>query len=784
MKLYRFIWILLFGVSLLQSQEWVYIPDPAFRQYLKENFPNWMKDDSLNATAAATFSGTIDCGGRGIQDLTGIQYFKNITELRCSYNQLSTLPPLDSLKELRFLSVDNNQLTSLPDLTNNTRLVGLWFNNNQIQTLPAFGTNPPLQFLIGADNLLSGVLDFTAFRQLTIVYLQNNRIQTLRFGSAPVLKELWVDNNLLHTIDGLENLTALEEFRAGNNQLEAGDIDPLAMLPNLVLVDVSSNELRALPDFSGAQTLESFNCKENYLDFSDAEQLLTLDALPGMQFFEYVPQRPFWPLVEDTLFISENSSVTLQVAPQGQEVSYQWFKNGNPIPGATGATFTIPFASTADSGAVFFCQTTSNLLANMHFGPGITTFHSRDIYLIVYEGNDFPSFVTQQLPDAVEDVPYHFVLEVSDPDSNSEFRFQILQGPEWLQINANGELQGTPTIADTGSSTVQIVVTDNGTPPLNDTLTTTIRVVPNPNAPIISLIILQNPALPQYANIVVASNVLLKTAPKLILEMPDDTLTLAVSLLARTDRLYQAKVVFQESGIHRLLASAERLNGRDTTVVLEINALQVLEGQASPQVLTTPSGKARLQLPREVWQPGQVFLAWEEGEVAHFSPPVTSEESYLLQMQYQPVADAGQLFIYQQEGENWVQLPSVVNPQRRTIRALVKSPGSFRVFRDEYFTGSNLQPEKFALLNNYPNPFNPATTIPYHLAEDGIITLTVYNVLGQKIRTLVNGFQLAGRYRVVWDGRNDLGEVVPGGVYFYQLRTQQVVLNQRMIYLR
>ncbi len=97
-------------------------------------------------------------------------------------------------------------------------------------------------------------------------------------------------------------------------------------------------------------------------------------------------------------------------------------------------------------------------------------------------------------------------------------------------------------------------------------------------------------------------------------------------------------------------------------------------------------------------------------------------------------------------------------------------------------------PEHFALEQNYPNPFNPTTTIPYELAEDSEVRITIFDALGRKVRTLVQESQPANRYEVPWDATDARGVPVRGGIYFYRLeargpttRTSQI---RRMIYLR
>ena len=86
-------------------------------------------------------------------------------------------------------------------------------------------------------------------------------------------------------------------------------------------------------------------------------------------------------------------------------------------------------------------------------------------------------------------------------------------------------------------------------------------------------------------------------------------------------------------------------------------------------------------------------------------------------------------------------------------------------------------PDKTALLANYPNPFNPETWIPYHLAHAADVTLTIYDIKGVIVRQFSLGYQPAGYYTnrteaAYWDGRNNLGESVGSGVYFYQLQVE------------
>ena len=99
------------------------------------------------------------------------------------------------------------------------------------------------------------------------------------------------------------------------------------------------------------------------------------------------------------------------------------------------------------------------------------------------------------------------------------------------------------------------------------------------------------------------------------------------------------------------------------------------------------------------------------------------------------------------------------------------------------------QPTLNLLLQNYPNPFNPETWIPYQLAEDNSVSVSIYDTTGQLIRTLSLGFQSAGFYNsreraAYWDGRNAFGERVASGIYFYQLTTPSFQQTRRLVIVK
>jgi V8-like Glu-specific endopeptidase len=93
-------------------------------------------------------------------------------------------------------------------------------------------------------------------------------------------------------------------------------------------------------------------------------------------------------------------------------------------------------------------------------------------------------------------------------------------------------------------------------------------------------------------------------------------------------------------------------------------------------------------------------------------------------------------------------------------------------------------PSEFALLGNYPNPFNPSTTIRYTLAEEARVTLKVYNTLGQEVATLVDEIQSPGYRAAFWNGRNGAGETVTSGIYLYRIQAGSIVRTEKMVLMK
>ena len=171
-------------------------------------------------------------------------------------------------------------------------------------------------------------------------------------------------------------------------------------------------------------------------------------------------------------------------------------------------------------------------------------------------------------------------------------------------------------------------------------------------------------------------------------------------------------------------------------------------------------------------------------------------------------SDAGHVRIYEYSNSSWTQLGSDIDGEaandwsgtsvsmnsagdRVAIGALLNdgtanTAGHVRVYSlaELFIDSQQLLPDKFTLDQNYPNPFNPITTLRYELPENGLVNITIYDMVGRQVKTLVNQRQDAGYRSVVWDATNDNGKPVSAGIYLYQIQAGGNMQTKKMVLLK
>jgi hypothetical protein len=184
----------------------------------------------------------------------------------------------------------------------------------------------------------------------------------------------------------------------------------------------------------------------------------------------------------------------------------------------------------------------------------------------------------------------------------------------------------------------------------------------------------------------------------------------------------------------------------------------------------------RVEVEQRHWLAGVVSWVFGNSVVVQGITHTLTEASVIFDVQNLP-AEA-----YMLRGGQQVQIVAEANDSQLEILTL-------RIVFDggEVSTGVDDQPavpQSFALMQNYPNPFNPITQIRFVLPSSGKARLAIYDILGRRVRTLVDGPRPAGEQQVTWDGRDDAGASVASGIYFYRLDANGLTQARKLTLLR
>ncbi|MBL4624602.1 MAG: leucine-rich repeat domain-containing protein, partial [Flavobacteriales bacterium] len=370
-----------------------YIPGPNFRNYIGTQFPGFIIGDSL-LTDSAALVGSLICSNRNIEDITGLEWFFNISTLHCYNNNLTTLPDLSAFTNLTRLHCYNNQLIAIPDLSASSNLQQLYCYNNKLTTLPNLASpNFTLQRLYCYNNQLTSLTDLSQQYVLQQLRCNDNLLTSLPSISSTGIEELTCYNNKLTSLPflpsdlislycGNNQLTSfptfmilfdLENFSCGANQLTS--LPDLSPCTGLKTIFCSGNQLTSFPDLSANTALEMIFCENNKLDFSDARELRIANSIGTLTSFTYSPQNPFG--TQKTIGLNEGQTLQLTIEKQDSALTYQWYKNNIIVAGATDTILEIVSVTPTDEG-IYTCVSYGTALNNppMSFAPGISSFTS------------------------------------------------------------------------------------------------------------------------------------------------------------------------------------------------------------------------------------------------------------------------------------------------------------------------------------------------------------------------------------------------------------------------
>jgi hypothetical protein len=151
-------------------------------------------------------------------------------------------------------------------------------------------------------------------------------------------------------------------------------------------------------------------------------------------------------------------------------------------------------------------------------------------------------------------------------------------------------------------------------------------------------------------------------------------------------------------------------------------------------------------------------------------------------------AEEADIRLFHYTGSAWAEITSSIDTSANNVCGISTSLSAFGLGLAVSVSvtdpdGANI-PGAFGLQQSYPNPFNPSATIEFTLPEASHVTLRIYDVLGRPVTTLLDAVMSAGSNRVTWHGRNETGEAVPTGTYFYRLETAEGVVTKKMLLLK
>ena len=341
----RILFITFFFLSINVSfSQTVMLPDNNLRDKLIASYPQVMQGNLLDISKAALLSGTLNVSFANIADATGVQYFKNITTLDLSNNQLTTVPNISSITGLVNFYASNNKLTSLPNMSS-LNLIDFQAVNNKLSTFPDLSGSTGLTTLYCSNNNLTQFPPLSQFPQLYILVAGQNPIIASFIDVRPCinLRELHVHKTGIDTIIGLEKLTSLTTLYAWSNNIKS--FKALNLLTPLTICVIFDNPFSEIPYIQNKTALNMLNVCSALLTFEDIQPVL---QNPPATFY-YAPQRSI-PFIDITARAQNNLTLSYPVNTPLSTNIYVWMKDGLIIDSSASPTYSFNPLTSSDAG--------------------------------------------------------------------------------------------------------------------------------------------------------------------------------------------------------------------------------------------------------------------------------------------------------------------------------------------------------------------------------------------------------------------------------------------------
>ena len=773
----------------------------------------------LSPLAGLTRLNNIKLRGNRITDVSPLAGLINVDWLGLEENEISDLSPLEDLIKLNGIGISGNPVSDVSPLAGLLSLERINAWNTPISDFSTLADARRLRWIeFGNNNFVSALPSLKGLRSLRRLEINDCNISDLTpLAELTQLEWLELVNNLISDITPLQNLTGLEHLNLDANVIE--DVSPLAQLTRLELLYLENNNISDVSPLVGLTKLERLDLRNNSVsDFSP------LERLPDETFVRMVGNPGFpsggpkitgpwlWAIVPGTR-LDENTDF-LARATGGAATELKVATNGAKEGKAVGDSVWTLHGLAATSG-----NNINRMTDALGWGTG------EEIYdHIVYGSVVLDSPEEQQTTmfvgssDAVKvwlngELVHQALVERGSGDYQDFYPVTLEQGKNVLLValdnHGHGSFSGFFGFAPDVKYTVSqpginfFFSTDATRYEIGETFTLHLNVENVSDLGGWQADIIFNPAVLRADKVSEgdflkeddespffdAGTINNKTGRITGLK----TVRISQDRISRQGRLLSVEFTVVGSGESRLTLDNFQVGSRrgETIPIIPPEIVIVVEGDGP----TKPAW--------DVNQDGQVNVL-DLILVAQYLGEDASINNRQADVNGDGTINVLDLIVVAQHlGESTAAAPPNVTAmeileldpamvQAWLTQARIENDGSLAFQQGIAHLQrllASLLPEKTALLPNYPNPFNPETWIPYDLAEAADVTVHIYAAGGALIRTLALGHQVAGIYQThsraaYWDGKNEVGESVASGVYFYTLTAGNFTATRKMLIMK
>ncbi|MCY3743154.1 MAG: leucine-rich repeat domain-containing protein [Candidatus Poribacteria bacterium] len=791
----------------------VVIPDPNLRAAIAEALgKNNTAIVSITAEEMATLT-TLRASNRDIKDLTGIEDAINLEELWISKNPVSDISPLAKLKNLIGLGAWETSIKDLSPLTGLTKLRWLDFGRTPISNLAPLAGITSLRKLTFYSCDLEDISPLVELTGLTHLEVGGNRAIS---DASPVvglinLEHLDFHHDSISDLSPLAGLTKLKSLNLYDNRLIT-DLSPLGNLTGLIFLHLHQNMISDVSPLARLINLENLVLRDNLiLDISPLKELSVFSDInwvenPGSAIGGPVIEGPWmWMIVpaenldKDWLAIADSGGVS---GVTEQKIATYGARPGSVIGNKVWTTSKIGNRSRNISdmvesigeknksnqaiyGSIILESPSEQKTVMLQGSNGLLKIWlNGDLVHKDISTKGWPYKYEKFFPVTLKPGANVLLVAIQSEYTDLSGFFGFEEGTEYTVM--------PPDVGFTFSAIqTNLLAGDTLTINLNAENTTDLAgwqadIAFDPNI-LEAVEVIEGDFLKTESGNTFFQNGTIDNAAGKITDLV-------------SARISESGV----SGTGTLLSVTLKAKaGGETQVTLENFEFSSISGEVIPAVPPNITITVGEYPPWDVNQDGRVsvadlvLVAKDLGSNAPANLRTDVNRDGVINIQ-------DLLLVAQHLGESTdAAAPSAIaindldllDPamiQAWITQAQIENDGSL-AFRQGIANLERLLalfiPEETALLHNYPNPFNPETWIPYQLAEPAEVTLTIYSMNGTLVRTLKLGYQPAGIYQTrtraaYWDGKNEVGESVASGVYFYTFTADDFTATRKMLILK